>query len=137
MIKFYVKVLYVMGKTLSGKLSCMQTDLVVTPRRRRGTIEMTLVCQCVRYSVCPSGRPSKGSCLLNSSYIFHRIHLKFCGLSSYDMKMCMWFYNFDSTIFDGVIAHVDLNFANHNLVSTTPPSFIGFIRNFVDFLSMI
>ena len=27
------------------------------------------------------------------------------------MKMCMWFKTFDLTIFDGVIAHADLNFA--------------------------
>ena len=53
------------------------------------------------------------------------------------MKMCMWFQNFDLTIFDGVIAHADLNIANHDLVSATPTSFIGFILNFVDFLPMI
>ena len=35
---------------------------------------------------------------------------------------------FDSSFFDGVIAYADLNFANHDLVSATPPtSFIGFI----------
>ena len=28
MLKFYIKVLYVMGKTLSGELSCMETGLV-------------------------------------------------------------------------------------------------------------
>ena len=42
--------------------------------------------------------------------------------------MCMWFSNFDSTIFDGVIAHANLNFADHDLVRATPStSFIGFI----------
>ena len=40
----------------------------------------------------------------------------------------MWFSNFDWIIFDEVIACADLNFANHDLVSATPPtSFIGFI----------
>ena len=29
MLKFYVEVFYVMGKALSGKLSCTQTGLVV------------------------------------------------------------------------------------------------------------
>ena len=54
------------------------------------------------------------------------------------MKMCIWFKNFDWTIFDGVIAHADLNFANHDLVSMTPStSVIGFILNYVDFLPMI
>ena len=53
------------------------------------------------------------------------------------MKMCMWFRNFDSTIFDGVIIHTKLNFANHDLVSATAStSFIGFILNDVDFLPM-
>ena len=72
--------------------------------------------------------PSERSCLCNSSYIFHLIHLKICRLSTYIMKMCMCFWNFDLTITDGVIAHADLNFANHNLVSATPStSFIGSI----------
>ena len=31
---------------------------IVTRRRRRGTIEMTLIRPCVRYSVRPSVRPS-------------------------------------------------------------------------------
>ena len=44
------------------------------------------------------------------------------------MKMYMWFKDFDSTIFDGVIAIADLNYVNHDLVSGTPSSsFIGFI----------
>ena len=47
----------------------------------------------------------------------------------YDMKMCMWFWNFYVTIFDEVIACADLNFANHNLVSaTSSTSFIKFIE---------
>ena len=93
---------------------------------------MTIVRPCVCYSVRPSVLPSvlsSGREILSSQvpYIFHRIHLKFCRLSSYDMKMRIWFLNFDSTIFNGVIAHADLNFAN--LVSATPPtSLIGFIR---------
>ena len=66
---------------------------------------MTLVRPRVRYSV-PSGRPSEKSFLRNSN-IFHRIHLKFCRLSTYDMKLCMWFWNFDSTISGGVISHAD------------------------------
>ena len=112
----------------------------VTQRGRRGTIEMTLVHLCVRYSVHPSIHhiSAERSCPRNSSYIFHGIHLKFCRLSSYDMKMCLWFWNFDSNIFDGVFAHADINFASHDLVSLTPStSFIGFIWNFVDFLPMI
>ena len=52
--------------------------------------------------------------------------------------MCMLFSNFDSPIFDGVIAHADLNFANHDPVYATPStSFIGFIQNYVDFRPMI
>ena len=78
------------------------------------------------------------SCLHSSSYIFHWIHLKYCRLSSYDMKMCMWFRIFDWTIFDGVISHADICFVGlKNLVSSTPStSFIGFIWNFVDCLPM-
>ena len=116
-------------------------SLFVTRCRRRGTIDMTLVLPCVRpsvRSVRPSVRPSEWSCLRDSPYIFHQIHLKFCRLSSYDMKMCTWFWNIYSTIFDGVIAYSDLNFANHNLVSTTPStSFIWCIWNYVDFFPMI
>ena len=52
--------------------------------------------------------------------------------------MCMWFWNFDSAVFDGVIVHADLSFANHNHVSAAPSiSFIGFIWSYVDFLPMI
>ena len=43
-------------------------------------------------------------------YIFHQIHLKLCRLPSYGMKMCSCFKSFDSTIFDGVIAHADIRF---------------------------
>ena len=51
------------------------------------------------------------------------------------MKMCMLFLSYDSTIYDGVIAHADLNFANHDLVSaTTSTFFIGFILNYIDCL---
>ena len=31
MFKYYIKVFYVMGKALSGELSCTQTDLVILP----------------------------------------------------------------------------------------------------------
>ena len=59
---------------------------------------MTFLRPCVRYSVrlsfCLSGRPFKRSCLRK---FFHRIHLKVCRLSAYDMKMCIWFWNFDSS----------------------------------------
>ena len=74
-----------------------------------GTIEMTLVRPCVRYSVRLSVRLR--SCLRNSDYIFHRIHWTFCRHTYYDMKIWMWFWNFHSAIFDGVIAHADLRFA--------------------------
>ena len=69
------------------------------------------MCALFRPSFCPT---------------FHRIHFKFCRLSSYDMKMCMWFKNFDLTILDGDIAHADLNFANHDHVSATSPSLDSF-----------
>ena len=70
---------------------------------------MTLVRPCVRPSVLPSVLPSvrPKSCPRNSSYVFHRIDLKFYRLYSYDMKMCMWFSIFVSAIFDGVTALAD------------------------------
>ena len=109
--------------------------IFLSPQVDGGWLQKWPLSICVCYFVHPS---AERSCLRNFSYIFHQIHLKFCRLSSYDMKMCMWFQNFDSTIFEWVIVHADLNFANHDLVSTTPPtSFIGFIWNFLDFLPMI
>ena len=33
-------------------------------------------------------------------------------LSSYNMKMGMWFWNFDSTSFDGIIARADSYFVH-------------------------
>ena len=78
------------------------------------------------------------SCLHNSFYIFHRIHLKLFRLPSYDMKMCMWFRIFDWTISDGVIAHADICSVGQK--SRLLNSFYIFHRihwNFVDFLPMI
>ena len=44
------------------------------------------------------------------------------------MKMCMWFWSYDLTVFDRVITHTDLNFANHNLVSATPSTLLKLCR---------
>ena len=46
------------------------------------------VCASVRHSIHLSVRQFFSR---NSSYIFHRTDLKFYGLLSYHMKMCMWF----------------------------------------------
>ena len=69
-------------------------------------------------------------CLHNYSYIFHWIDLKFCRLVFLwyeDMHVVLEFW-FD---YFWVIAHADLNFANHDLVN-------GFyiIQNYVDFRPM-
>ena len=61
------------------------------------------------------------SCLRNSSYIFHQVHLIFRRLSSCDTKMCMWIWKFNFNIFDRVTAHADLG-----IVPITPSmSMIG------------
>ena len=88
-----------------------QVNIVfVTRRRWRGTIEMTLVCPCVHpsvhLSVIPSVCPHVRSCPRNSSYVFHRLDLKFYRLPSYHMKMRMWFLIFFA-IFDKVMALAD------------------------------
>ena len=51
-------------------------------------------------------------CLLKfshkSSYMFLKIDLKFYGLGSNDMKICIWLLIFDSAIFDGSMTLADL-----------------------------
>ena len=65
---------------------------------------MTLICPYMYYCIRPAV-PSK-PCLCN----FHQTHLKFCSFSSYVMKMCMWFWSFSLTIYDGVVPHINLDF---------------------------
>ena len=38
---------------------------------------------------------------------------EFCRLSSYDMKMCMWIWNLESTKFDGLICHADVDLSHY------------------------
>ena len=66
--------------------------IIITRRRRRGTIEMTLVRPCVRPSFRLSVLPK--SCPSNSSYIFCRINLKFCTLFSYDIVHVIFYFCF-------------------------------------------
>ena len=107
--------------------------LFVYRRRRRGTIEMTLVRPCVRPSIRPSDIPSVRSCPRNSSYVFHRNDLKFYRLPSYHMKMCMWFLMFISAIFDKVMA-----LADSYIVPATPvTSLIELTSNFPECVIMI
>ena len=97
---------------------------IVTRRRRRGTIEMTLVRPCVRPSVCPfflpSVLPSVRSCPCNSFYVFHWTDLKFYRFPSYHIKICTWFLIFVSAIFDEVIALAD----SYLVPTTSATSFI-------------
>ena len=67
-------------------------------------------CLSVCASICPLVHLRLCSC--NSSFIFHRIDLKFHMLVSYDnnMKIWIWFSIFISAIFDGVMALTDLDF---------------------------
>ena len=72
---------------------------VFTQHRQRGTIEMILICLCVRLSILHSIRLSVCPIFFhnyNSSYMFHRTDLKFYRLPSYHMKMCRWFLVFFS-----------------------------------------
>ena len=93
--------------------------IIVTRRRQRGTVEMTIVRPCVHPSIClsviPSVLPSVRSCPHNSSYVFHRTDLKFYRLPSYHMKICMWFLIFVWVIFDEV-----MELADSYLVPATP-----------------
>ena len=91
---------------------------IFTQHRRRGTIEMSLICLCVHPSILHSIRLSVCAIFFhnyNSSYIFHRTDLKFYRLPSYHMKMCMWFLIFVSDIFYQVMA-----LADSYLVPATP-----------------
>ena len=96
--------------------------IFVIRRRRRGTIEMTLVhpCLClpvfasVHLSVHQSVRPS--SCPRNFSYVFHWIDLKFCTLSSYeDVHVISIFV---SAISVGVIALAESHFVRATIATS-------------------
>ena len=85
---------------------------IFTRHRRKGTIEMTLICLCVHpsilHSICLSVRPIFFH-NYNSSYTFRRTDLKFHRLPSYmyHMKMCTWFLIFVSAMFYQVMALTD------------------------------
>ena len=54
-----------------------------------------------------------------------------CRFCCYDMKMCLYFWIFYPTIYDGVTVFSVLDFHYENLVSTTPS------RYFAGFLALI
>ena len=54
------------------------------------------------------------------------------------MKMCIWFKNFDSTIFDGVTAHADIDFVSPyiiivHIIFSVP---LGSLGSFIVFLKI-
>ena len=69
-----------------------------------------LFCPSIGFSIHLADLPI--SCLCNCSSIFVQTCFKLCRICSYDMKMYMWFWNFDSTVFYTVITHIFINFAH-------------------------
>ena len=70
---------------------------------------------CVRASVHPKG------CVRKSSQTSHPTFLKLGRISCSGMKLCMWFWMFDSIIFDSVTALLDFEFPPYKtLVFATP-----------------